>query len=161
MLLHTGASAIAGDMARTPYLLPAIAMALFMTACAGEGGNADMPGQADDDRPFAEIAPGETIHLTGTEPFWGGEIAGRTMTYRTPEHQDGLIVEVDRFAGRGGLSFSGTLDEQALILAVTPGQCSDGMSDRTYPYVAALRIGGEMRSGCAWTDATPGKKDSD
>ena len=40
-------------------------------------------------------------------------------------------------------------------LAVTPGDCSDGMSDRTYPFVATLQVAGEQRNGCAWTERRP------
>ena len=40
-------------------------------------------------------------------------------------------------------------------LMITPGECSDGMSDRTYPYTATLLVGDEQRQGCAWTDSQP------
>ena len=40
-------------------------------------------------------------------------------------------------------------------MTVTPGACSDGMSDRTYPYTVTLKIGDDTREGCAWTDAQP------
>ena len=55
----------------------------------------------------------------------------------------------------GGLGFSGTLDGAAFDMTVTPGACSDGMSDRTYPYTVTLKIGDDTREGCAWTDAQP------
>jgi uncharacterized membrane protein len=38
---------------------------------------------------------------------------------------------------------------------ITPGVCSDGMSDRTYPFVATLRLGDETRNGCAWSENSP------
>ena len=38
---------------------------------------------------------------------------------------------------------------------VTPGECSDGMSDRTYPFTVTLLLGEEQRTGCAWTDLQP------
>jgi len=37
---------------------------------------------------------------------------------------------------------------------VTPGACSDGMSDRSYPYTVTLQVRGEQRQGCAWTART-------
>lgn len=127
--------------------------ALALTACHG----ASVPGDADDHTPFHEIGMDETIHLTGTEPFWGGKVVGTRLTYTTPENADGMAIEVSRFAGRGGLSFSGELKGSALTLAITPGTCSDGMSDRTYPFGATLRIGDELRQGCGWTDRKPWK----
>ena len=104
---------------------------------------------------FAGIKPEETVRFTGTEPFWGGQVTGTALTYSTPENQDGADIAVTRFAGRGGVSWSGMYQAAKLVLAVTPGQCSDGMSDRIYPFVATLEVAGEQRSGCAWTERQP------
>ena len=118
-----------------------------------------MPGNADDRQPFDLIAPGETINLTGTEPFWGGEIApegaGWTLRWSTPENIAGERVTMERFAGRGGLAFSGTLAGEGLDLAITPADCSDGMSDRTYPYAVTVTLGDQQLDGCGWTEARP------
>lgn len=115
----------------------------------------NLPGDASDTEPFSAIATNEALRFTGTEPFWGGEVSGSTLTYSTPENQDGTTIAVERFAGRGGLSFSGALDGKPFDLLVTQGQCSDGMSDRTFPFNATLRLGDETRIGCAWSDAHP------
>jgi uncharacterized membrane protein len=106
---------------------------------------------AADTASYAGIAPDEGVHFTGTEPFWGGQVSGQVLTYTTPESQSGEMVAVNRFAGRNGISFSGELDDMPFVLAVTPGQCSDGMSDRTYPFAVTLQVRGETRKGCAWT----------
>lgn len=126
-------------------------LALGLAACQ-PGGNVSVPGDSSDHEPFAGVSEDETINLAGTEPFWGGTVTGGQLVYTTPENPDGTIVAVKRFAGRGGLSLSGELDARRLDLTVTPGECSDGMSDRTYPFVATLLLGDETRSGCAWTD---------
>jgi uncharacterized membrane protein len=110
-------------------------------------------GDTEDTRPYAGIGEEEVLHFTGTEPFWGGEVADGTLTYSTPENIDGTQIAVERFAGRNGLSFSGTLEGAEFVMAVTPGACSDGMSDRTYPFTVTLQVRGEQRQGCAWTDA--------
>lgn len=101
---------------------------------------------------FDGIGAEESVRFTGTEPFWGGKVTGTALTYSTPENQDGADIAVTRFAGRGGVSWSGMYQAAKFVLAVTPGQCSDGMSDRTYPFVATLEVAGEQRSGCAWTE---------
>ncbi|HSG33186.1 MAG TPA: hypothetical protein VLA37_01530, partial [Sphingomonadaceae bacterium] len=80
---------------------------------------------------------------------------GTTLVYTTPENIDGTTIEVARFAGRGGLTFSGTYQGSNFDLLLTEGACSDGMSDRTYPFVATLSLGGEVRNGCAWSDEHP------
>lgn len=127
--------------------------ALLVCACQPHGGSASVPGDASDHAPFAGIAPEDTIHFTGTEPFWGGKASGEALTYSTPDNPQGTSIAVKRFAGRGGLSLSGSLDGRQFDLTITTGECSDGMSDRTYPFVATLKIGEENRNGCAWTDA--------
>ena len=129
-------------------------LALMLTAC-NSGSNVTAPGDSSDTHPYAGIGADEAIRLTGTEPFWGGEVSGGTLTYTTPDNPDGWTIRVDRFAGRNGVSFSGDMEGQSLTAAVSPGQCSDGMSDRTYPFNVTLKIGGETRNGCAWTEAHP------
>ena len=107
---------------------------------------------AADTAPYSGIAADEKVHFTGTEPFWGGEVSDGVLTYTTPENQAGEMVAVDRLDGRNGISFSGELADMPFVMAVTPGQCSDGMSDRSYPFTVTLQVRGELRKGCAWTD---------
>ena len=99
--------------------------------------------------------PEETVHATGTEPFWNALVSGGDMQYSQPDDPDGQTVAVSRFAGRGGVSFSGRLQDQDLVLAVTDARCTDGMSERSYPFTATLRIGDVLQSGCAWTQRRP------
>jgi len=110
------------------------------------------PGDTSDMQAYDGIHADETVRFTGTEPFWGGQVNGTLLTYSTPEKPDGDAITVKRFAGRGGVSWSGTWADKAFRLAVTEGSCSDGMSDRTYPFTATLEVGGEQRQGCAWTE---------
>jgi uncharacterized membrane protein len=117
-----------------------------------------VPGDAADHHPWGGIAAEETVHFLGTEPFWGGQVGLGGLTYTTPENEKGETVPVHRFAGRGGVSFSGTLKAGEATLAVTPAACSDGMSDAHYPFVATLQIGSETRNGCAWTERRPRTK---
>ena len=132
--------------------LSAALLLASLAACQASTSNEDVPGDADDTAPFDLIGANETVRFTGTEPFWGGQVQGTALTYSTPENIDGSDIKVTRFAGRGGVSWSGTHAGARFALAVTPGQCSDGMSDRTYPFVATLEVQGEQRNGCAWTE---------
>ncbi len=131
------------------------ALALLLAACHGGGasdgsGIADQPGTA-----FDAVRADETLRFTGTEPFWGGSVTGERLVWQTPEDQEGTEIAVRRFAGNHGLGFSGTLGGAAFDMAVTPGACSDGMSDRSYPLTVTVTLGKEMRTGCAWTDRRP------
>ena len=132
-----------------------LSVALLLVACHQGRGSSDLPGDPDDHRPFARIAESDTVRVTGTEPFWGGEVASGIFTYVTPERADGVAIPVERFAGRAGVSFTGELDGSAVALMITDGQCSDGMSDRRYPFTATLKVGNAQREGCASTTSDP------
>jgi uncharacterized membrane protein len=114
-----------------------------------------VPGDAEETAAYSEIAEDEVLRFTGTEPFWGGQVSGKSLTYSTPEDQDGTVISVERFAGRGGISYSGLLDGADFEMAITPLECSDGMSDRTYPFTVTLAIGEDKRNGCAWSEQHP------
>lgn len=137
-----------------PVGIAAIALgaALMLSACQTENGTG-APGTSP--QGFDGIGEQETIRFNGTEPFWGGSAKGDRLTYTTPEDIEGTTIAVKRFSGQGGLGLSGTLDGKGFDMTVTPGTCSDGMSDRSYPFTVTLRIGAETRNGCAWTDSQP------
>ena len=122
---------------------------------AGATADARVPGNTEKTTPYSEIAEDEVLRFTGTEPFWGGEVTGKALTYTTPEDQDGEVIAVERFAGRGGIAFSGLLNGADFEMMVTPLECSDGMSDRTYPFTVTLEIGEDKRNGCAWSEQHP------
>lgn len=125
--------------------------AMSLTSCSALPSN---PREAAEER-FSGIGSDETIKLVGTEPFWGGDISSGSFVYSTPENPDGVRIEVKKFAGLSGLGYSGFVDGKAIDLAITVGDCSDGMSDRRFPFTATLKIGEELRKGCAWTEHKP------
>ena len=129
--------------------IPTLLSLAFLAGCGA--GNSEI----EDAEAFSGIADDETVSLAGTEPFWSVEIEGDEATFSSPENLEGTSFPVERFAGLNGISFSGRLEGESFDAMVTPGDCSDGMSDRTYPYTATLLVGGEQRQGCAWTDSQP------
>ncbi|MET4133436.1 putative membrane protein [Porphyrobacter sp. MBR-155] len=126
------------------------ALLMGLTACSPAKQTIDPAGET-----FAAVAPDEVITLTGTEPFWGVRISGGQANYANPDHPEGYDFAVERFAGNNGLGFSGTMEGAAVTITLTPGACSDGMSDRTYPYVATIALGDETLRGCGYTDRQP------
>lgn len=135
-----------------------ITATLCLSACQQGTGGANAPGTSAEG--FTGISENEVITALGNEPFWNARITGGELLYATPENSAGATIAVDRFIGQGGLGFSGTLQGEKFDLLVTPGTCSDTMSDRTYPYTATLQIGGEQRNGCAYTDQQPYQGDA-
>lgn len=136
-----------------------IVLAALVAACQPAGSDAgDAPGvlpDAGETEAYDGIPPDETLRFVGTEPFWGGDVTGGELTYSTIDDQDGTKIAVERFAGRGGLSYNGRLGEQDFAMTVTPLSCSDGMSDRTYPFTVTVVIGQETRNGCGWSESEP------
>ena len=101
------------------------------------------------------IQDGEALRITpvkaiGTEPFWAAQVEGRCVTYSTPEDQKGTRIWTRFNPGPDGGVWVGSLDGQPfkLITRLRPN-CSDGMSDRSYPLEAILTVRGEERRGCA------------
>lgn len=137
-----------------PTFLRALACGVMLALAACHGGDS-APGMDERTSPFDGIEQGEVIRFTGTEPFWGGQVAGSQLTYTTPENIEGTTISVSRFAGNHGLGFSGQLAGQSFDMTVTPGKCGDGMSDRSYPLTVTLRLADELREGCGWTDRQP------
>lgn len=130
--------------------LPALALLLAAACTPAREDGIDPEGKA-----FDAVAAEETVTLTGTEPFWNLRVADGEGVWSTPENPDGTRFALGRFAGNGGLGFSGTLDGKAFTATLTPGECSDGMSDRTYPFVATIALDGETLQGCGYTDSQP------
>jgi uncharacterized membrane protein len=132
-------------------LLPLTALLAVAAACTPDKTDGiDPQGKA-----FDAIAPGETVTLLGTEPFWNLKVEGGEGVWTTPENQSGTRFAVVRFAGNNGLGLTSTLDGQPFAATVTPGQCSDGMSDRIFPFIATIALGGETLRGCGYTTSQP------
>ncbi|MEM7701447.1 MAG: hypothetical protein AAF251_05870 [Pseudomonadota bacterium] len=136
--------------------------ALFVLpfACAVVTGCSQSDGIDTAGAVYDGIAVEETITLTGTEPFWGLEIGptedgASSARFTSPTDIDGSEFEARRFAGNNGLGFSGELDSKPVQIAITPGECSDGMSDRTYPFAATVALGDTTLLGCAFTKTKP------
>lgn len=133
-------------------LLP-LAPLMLLAACGGnETADGTITKEGDS---FAAITEQETFHFTGTEPFWGGTVTGTTLTWNTPENPEGETVPVQRFSGNNGLAYTGELGPAMFDMAVTKASCSDGMSDRTYPFTVTVQISEQVRRGCGWTEAKP------
>jgi uncharacterized membrane protein len=130
---------------------PALLLALGLAACAP----AKKDGIDPAGKTFDAVAPTEVVTLTGSEPFWNLRIEGSEGLWTTPDNQPGTRLSISRFAGNNGLGFSATLEGQALNAVLTPGDCNDAMTDRRFPFVATIALGGETLTGCGYTTSQP------
>lgn len=125
-----------------------IALLLLLAGCAGSGDDrANTPEQ------FDAISADDTLTLIGTEPFWNMVIVDDQLTYSSPDTPDGKTITITRFAGNNGLGLTGELQGNSLQIAVSPGECSDGMSDRAYPFTVTASWGDDTLYGCGFTGA--------
>lgn len=138
---------------RTASLLVLSAIALAGCHARRGEGNGGVPGDPESSEAFAGISADETLHVLGTEPFWSGKARGATLLYSTPATPEGTSIPIKRFGGRNGLGLSGTYEGKPFDMTVTPGTCSDGMSDRSFPFTVTLNLGETIREGCGWTDS--------
>lgn len=134
-----------------PRHLPLAALVLTAAACTP----AKTDGIDPEGKAFDAVAADEAVTMLGTEPFWNLAVEDGNGVWTTPDNQPGTRIAVKRFAGNGGLGFSGEIDGKPFTATLTPGQCSDGMSDRSFPFVATIALGGETLEGCGYTDSQP------
>ena len=88
----------------------------------------------------------------GTEPFWAAKVDGARLTYITPEDQVGQPIAVARTSQGDSVEFAATLAGKRLVLTVSVGPCSDGMSDTVYPFAVRRRHGDDEQRGCGRPD---------
>ena len=88
----------------------------------------------------------QRFRAIGTEPFWGIDVLPGRLRYSSPEQPAGVGFAAQTSDGR---RFTGTMAGQAVSLVITPGTCSDGMSDTVYAFTAEVTIGALALHGCA------------
>lgn len=150
------------------------AATLFVGGCARQDGaeanrteavalnNASPAQKASKPNPATSaclVQDGELLRMTplkavGTEPFWAARIEGRCVTYSHPEDQKGTRVWAQFTPGPDGGIWVGALGGNSFELrtrlpASAAAGCSDGMSDKSYPFAVTLTVNGEQRRGCA------------
>lgn len=108
------------------------------------------PGDTGDTSPYAGIGGDDEVRFVTATPASSGRVRGATATLTHGDPDESSAIAVDRFAGRGGMSWGGTYNGSPFRLAVTEGRCVD--AGREYPFVATLLVEGEQRNGCAWTE---------
>jgi uncharacterized membrane protein len=127
-----------------------IAVALLITACGPSpmGSSEDAPPPADAPAPVGPDYSGD-FDAVGTEPFWTLKVRAGGLTLSRPDHADVTIANPGPRADGDQGVFDASAGEQRLVLRLTPGDCTDGMSGRHYGYLAEVWVDGETLKGCA------------
>jgi uncharacterized membrane protein len=88
--------------------------------------------------------PPPPYHAVGTEPFWNLLIDERNLTFTLAGSQPVLQPTPQVIHG-----FAGEIYQTPRInVNIVHGQCSDGMSDRTFPDKVQVTVDGHRLNGC-------------
>ncbi len=109
------------------------ALALLLAGCATVAGTEDEPYRA-----------------LGTEPFWSITVAGRRMTYETPEGGFSVPAPRPQETGDGRI-----YETRRITLHIWHGECSDGMSDNRYSQTVRAVVDGRELRGCGGAVLAP------
>jgi uncharacterized membrane protein len=96
----------------------------------------------------------EEFRVVGTEPFWGMSISKRGIVYSTPESRPRSFPYVAPMSAQGRPAdvvrvYRLQSKPNTLLVINKVAICSDGMSDKQYPYSATLILDNTVRQGCA------------
>lgn len=92
------------------------------------------------------------IDVIGTEPFWAVKIRPAGVALSRPDAPEIRNANPGvRIDGQQGVwdSSGAAEDKGRLVVRLTPGVCTDGMSDRVYRFYAEVWIDGDTLKGCA------------
>ena len=103
--------------------------------------------------PIPASAPLTPFMAKGTEPFWALEQTATGARFSEPSATgvaETWYTSVETIVGMT-ISIVGTpvTTGATLSATLTPGACSDGMSDIIYAYTAVVTLGTGTLSGCA------------
>ena len=88
--------------------------------------------------------PPPPYHGVGTEPFWNLLIDERDLTFTQPDAQPIRQPRPQPIHG-----FAGEIYQTPRInVNIVHAQCSDGMSDRSYPDKVQVDVDGRRFNGC-------------
>ncbi len=127
---------------------------LVLTACSPAEEPAPPPEAPEPAPVLGGVDLARPVRALGTEPFWSVELTGTEMVYTTPEPPEQRAPQPNPLVqGTTATWEAETADGTALSVTLIATECSDGMSDRTYPLTAMVKLGEQELTGCAASTA--------
>lgn len=150
----TGAAAPGGAGTRQQPQPPPAAQRAPADASGGGSGSGAQGIRVGEPSPYDQRgprnpAPGTGWHAFGNEPFWSVQARGGTLVFATPDNQGGVTLLGRRVPSLVGTVILGSGPRGEFHFGVTPGKCSDGMSDRSHAYTSTFIYDGVTYKGCA------------
>lgn len=109
---------------------------------------ASTPANSPETPASAEPVSDMDIVMIGTEPFWRLDVKSGELSLSRPDSAVVRVRNADFSFSPPTAVFTGKAGDQTLVARLTKGRCSDGMSDRTYPYRAEVTLGDLTLKGC-------------
>lgn len=132
-----------------PAAFSAAALSLVLAACSQPAQKAPEAAKAEP-RALAGVDLDQPVRVLGTEPFWAVEITPQALIYSGVDRPEQKAANSGPTLQGNLVSWTTKTEAGAdLTVTLTATDCSDGMSDRTYPLTAKVEIGGETLTGCA------------
>lgn len=134
---------------------PVLTLALLALGACSPADEPDQPDAPPEPPPvLGGVDLAQPVRALGTEPFWSVELTGTEMVYTTPEPPGQRAPQPNPLVqGTTATYETETADGTALRVILVATECSDGMSDRTYPLTAMVKIGDTDLTGCAASTA--------
>lgn len=131
-------------------MAPVLMSVLAMAAC-GETTNAPVAAPADVAGPeIAGVKLDQSVRALGTEPFWSVDIETSGLAYKPMDGETFTVAhDGPEITGNVAVWNGKDAEGQTMVVTLTGTDCSDGMSDRTYPLTARVEIGQRVLVGCA------------
>lgn len=134
---------------RFALLLSAASAAVALTACSQPEAD-KTPAAPAQPRTLAGVDLDQPLRVLGTEPFWTVQITPTGLTYSGVDRPEQKAANPGpALQGTVAVWTTATEAQTPLVVTLMATDCSDGMSDRTYPLTAKVEIGGESLTGCA------------
>ena len=130
------------------FAILGIGALMTLGACAQSGVDGALPQSPV--ITMAGVRLDQPLSVMGTEPFWHIRIADGEMVLSRPDGGR-PVARYQTVTLSGGKAVLPGRDAQGQSVEITlmPVDCSDGMSDRTYPLTAKVQWGDVQLSGCA------------
>ena len=96
----------------------------------------------------------ESFNVVGTEPFWNVKINRNGIVYSSPQVRERKYPYSVPLKAQGRPSdlvrvYQLRGQQSGTLILRKVSSCSDGMSDKVYPYNATLMFGNQVFDGCA------------
>ncbi|MCA3701076.1 COG3650 family protein [Brevundimonas sp.] len=131
---------------------PILAVGLVLLAAACSEPAVEPPAPAEPATPaiLGGVDLGQPLRALGTEPFWAVDITTDAIAYSAVDSEGVRVSNPGpTVQGTTAVYASAAEDGTALVVTLIATECSDGMSDRTYPLTARVELGGQTLNGCA------------